>query len=445
MAVSEAHHCTMLETEGYGMNFWTPQSQVFWYLKQTPEPACHENVSADVAIIGGGMAGLSAAHAFHKRGKKVVVLEQYYCGSGATGKSSGFITPNAELSFTDFSQLYTPEIAHSIWNFIISGVEDIRQNIQQYGFACDYMPSDTLMVANTRGALKQLETEYHNLRKFGYKAELYTQDDLRNQLNSNGYFGGIGYLETFGIDGYAYCQEMKHYLQQHGVMIFEETAVTAINDHCLTTAHAQITADYVVVCTDRWMPELGLLTQDVYHAQNVVMISEPLTDVQVKAIFPQKNLLVWDSDLLYNYFRLTTNKQLLLGGGNFLTLYASKPTYEPTHTIKRLARYFDAKFPGLNIQFKQAWPGLIGVSKDIMPLAGRDKERPFLYYATAAAGLPIAAALGRYSAEHLLDGRTDLDSYFSPYRSFRIGGLTQSIIGSKLTFALCHGIQKLLL
>src|SRR5579862_6580521 len=100
------------------MNVWMPQDQVFWYLKRNAIPACHESVTADVAIIGGGMAGLAAAQAFQKKGKKVVLLEQYYCGSGATGKSSGFITPNAELSFTDFAKQYNPEIAHTIWDFI---------------------------------------------------------------------------------------------------------------------------------------------------------------------------------------------------------------------------------------------------------------------------------------------------------------------------------------
>jgi ribulose 1,5-bisphosphate synthetase/thiazole synthase len=83
-------------------NIWPPQDQVFWYLKRGAAKPCRENIQADVAIIGGGMAGLSAAQAFNKKGKKVVVLEQYYCGSGATGKSSGFVTPNAELSLTDF-------------------------------------------------------------------------------------------------------------------------------------------------------------------------------------------------------------------------------------------------------------------------------------------------------------------------------------------------------
>jgi len=70
------------------MNLWLPQDQVAWYLNRKFNSTCHQDLATEVAIIGGGMAGLAAAQAFHKKGKRVTVLEQYYCGAGATGKIS---------------------------------------------------------------------------------------------------------------------------------------------------------------------------------------------------------------------------------------------------------------------------------------------------------------------------------------------------------------------
>ena len=424
------------------MNLWLPQDHVAWQINRKANVTCRQNLTTDVVIIGGGMAGLAAAQAFCNKGKKVVVLEQYYCGSGATGKSSGFVTPNAELSFTDFSKQYNPQTAHQIWDFITSGVEDIRSNILQNNFNCDYALQDTLMVANSKSDLKKLTLEYENLAKFNYKTALYNQDSLRHYIASNSYVGAVGYQETFGINGYLYCQEMKDYLQKLGVVIFEETLVTNILDHVVVTTHAKITADLIVVCTDRFMPELGLLKQQVFHAQTFLMRSEQLMPEQVRAIFPKDNFLVWDSELVYNYFRITPDNRLLLGGGSVLNSYASKPTHDSRYMFKKLTRYFAANFPGLKIEFKQMWPGMMGLSKDIAPIAGRDKDRPFLYYISASAGLPIAAALGRYSAENLIENKQDLDEYFSPYRSFVIQGVAQRILGNKLTFALCNVIKK---
>lgn len=423
-------------------NAWPPQDQVFWYLNRDATMPCHEDMMADVVIIGGGMAGLSAAQAWKKRGKKVVLLEQYYCGSGASGKSSGFITPNAELSFTDFSRRYTTDVAHAIWDFITSGVNDIRTNITQHNFACYYSPQDSLVLANSKHGLKELELEHKNLSHFGYNTAIYNADAVTNYIGSRTYVGGFGYADTFHIKAYAYCQEMKTYLRSQGVLIFEETPVTHIEQHLVRTAHATITADYIVVCTDRFAPELGLLKQDVYHAQTFVMASQQLTDAQVAAIFPNGKRLVWDTDLVYNYYCVTDDNRLLLGGGSVPLTYATYATHESNYMRKKLTHYFNARFAQLDIQFEYMWPGLIGLSKDIAPLAGPDKDNPCIYYIAASAGLPIAAALGRYSAERLLDGKKDLDAYFSPYRDVPISGIVQSILGTKLSFALCNILKK---
>jgi gamma-glutamylputrescine oxidase len=417
---------------------WPPQDQVFWYLKNKPLPTCRTNITTDVAIIGGGMAGLSAAHAFAKRGKKVVLLEQYYCGSGASGKSSGFITPNAEVSFTDFAKKYSKDIAHQIWDFITSGTEDIRSNILDNNFACDYVKQDTLIAANNSSGLKNLQIECDNLSAYGYKTFMSYQDTIQHYINSSEYVGGMVYEDTFGINAYLYCQEMQQFLQNLGVEIYEQTPVTHINNHTLETLHAKINAEHIIVCTDRFMPELGLLTQEVYHAQTFLMVSQVLTDQEIQTIFPKNNYMMWDTDMIYTYLRLTANNRLLLGGGNIWTTFSSQEKHNYKPMIRKLTQYLHKKLPHLRIQFEHMWPGLIGLSKDIIPIAGQDKNKPYIYYIAAAAGLPIAAALGRYSAEHIIDDRTDLDTFFSPYRKFYIGGITQSVLGTKLSFALSN-------
>lgn len=421
---------------------WNPQDQVFWYLKRDQVTACKNDMDVDVVIIGGGIAGLSAAQAWQKRGKKVVLLEQYFCGSGASGKSSGFITPNAELSFTDFSKKYSPESAFLIWNFITQGVEDIRNNILKHNFDCDYSEQNTLILASSLSAMKVLEVEYQNLKSHGYPTKFYNKSQIEKRIASNSYFGGIEYENTFGVNVYKYCQEMKKQLQSLGVMIFEETPATEIHDHTVITPYAKINAEHIVVCTDKFMPELGLLSQDVYHVQTFVMASQVLEPEQIKAIFPDKKFMAWDTELIYNYFRVTADNRLLVGGSDLISTYASQESHNYASIVEQLTKYVTQKFPHLNIQFEQVWPGLIGISKDIIPLAGPDKNKPYMYYVSAAAGLPIAAALGRYSAEHLIDGATELDSYFSPYRKFPVSGLMQSVLGTKVSFALSNLIKK---
>jgi gamma-glutamylputrescine oxidase len=418
------------------------QDQVLWYFQDKKSSLCQMDMQADVVIVGGGMAGLSAAQAWHKRGKKVILLEQFYCGSGATGKSSGFVTPNAELSLTDFNHRYGVDGASTIWKFISQGVEDIRSNIFEHNFVCDYQLQNTLVLANHEKDLKILEIEHNNLAKLGYQTKFYTKESVKNQIGSTDYVGGVAYENTFGINAYDYCQQMKIYLQSVGVLIFEETPVLSIDGHDVITDHAKITGNYIVVATDRFMPDLGLLKQEVYHAQTFVMASEILSDEQVAQIFPDKKLMVWDTDFIYNYFRITGDNRLLLGGGDFSSSYAQQANHDYQPIVTKLVNYFTTKFPEIDINFQYRWPGLMGISKDISPLAGVDKEKPYQFYITAACGLPIAASLGRYSAENLIDGQHNLDDYFSPYRKFPISGISQSILGNKLSFAFSNLIKK---
>jgi glycine/D-amino acid oxidase-like deaminating enzyme len=84
---------------------------------------------------------------------------------------------------------------------------------------------------------------------------------------------------------------------------------------------------------------------------------------------------------------------------------------------------------------------LIGLSKDTAPIIGADALYPHIYYVSCVAGLAIASAMGRYSAQHYLEGRRDMDRYFSYKRSFLIDGIAQKVLGKPLSFALNNAIK----
>lgn len=413
-----------------------PSDYVLWYLQRPITNQLRENISVDVAIVGGGIAGLSAAQEFAKRGKKVALFEQYFCGSGATGKSSGFVTPNAELSCSDFAKKFGMSGAREIWNMINGGVDLIRDNIVSRGLSCGYQDQDTLVLASTQGALKGLLQEHEIVDQLGYKTSMFDQHSVQQFVGSKEYFGGIMYPDTFGMDGYAYCQQMKSILEQQGVLMYEETPVMSVDGHVLQLPHAQVTADFIVMCVDRFLPDLGMQPDDVFQAQTFVMASQVLTSEQIRKIFPSRNLMCWDTQMIYNYFRISSDNRLILGGGDLFSTFAQTETHGYMRIVTKLQDYFKAQFPELDLQFEYRWSGLIGISKDIVPLIGADQKDPYRYYVTASAGLPIAAALGAYSVQSLLDGRRDMEQYFSIHRSFAIGGVAQRVLGKKLSFAL---------
>jgi gamma-glutamylputrescine oxidase len=415
------------------------QDQVFWYLsgKDVATPLMHD-ISTEVVVVGGGMAGLTVAQEFHNKGCKVVLIEKTFCGAGASGKSSGFITPDSELSLFELMRCFGEETGKKLWKLIGSGVDIIETNIKKNHLECDYQKQDTLILANNARAFKNdIQKEYTTRKQAGYDSILYTHEGVHDVVGSDGYKGGISYGGTFGIHAYKYCSGMKKVLQEAGVQIYEETPAISIHNNVVKTPHATIKADHIIVCTDHFEPAASLLWDSVYHVQTFLMMSQPLSEGQVKKIFPTKRFMVWDTDMVYQYFRLTGDNRLMLGGSDLLYTYANE-SHNNNRVAKKLMRYFHRKFPNVTVEFEYIWPGIIGISKDVFPVAGLSVNMPSVYYIAGACGLPFAAALGAHCVDRIINNNTEFDEYFSPYRKFVIGSTMQRLLGTRLTFALSN-------
>ena len=420
------------------------KGQVYWYSLKDPKPenGLEGNLETDVLIIGGGMAGLSSAQKLREAGREVTIVERDFCGAGASGKTSGFITPDSEIELSSLLDTYGPEKAKRIWEFVISGVENIRANITRHNISCDYQIQDSLFIANNPSGFKNVKGEYEARTELDYKSTLYDKDKVKEVIGSEKYAGAVRYPDTFGMNSYLYCQSMKDVLRKTGVAIYENTLVENISGQEVHTSRGSIKANHIVVCADRFIPDLGVLEKEIYHVQTFLGITEPLSTEQVKKIFPESLMMVWDTDLVYNYFRVTGDNRLLIGGGDVFYTYAGKVSSNTARFEKRLKGYIENKFPGINIKMQYIWPGMLGVSKDLLPIIGEDKRNNKVFYVGAATGLPWAAALGRYAAERILDGRDEFDRDFSPERKFVIGRRLQSILRNPPTYALSHGIAK---
>lgn len=304
---------------------------------------------------------------------------------------------------------------------------------------CDYQKQDTLVVSNNYHAFKnEIIPEHESRLLLNYDSTLYNKENLSSVLATDKYTGGVLYSDSFGIQGYKYCQGMKDVLINQGVKIYEESPAIKISGNQVETPSGDITADHIILCMDRFVPDLGKLTHEIYHAQTFLLLSSRLTEQEIKAIFPDRPLMVWDTDLIYQYYRLNGDNRLMLGGANLIYTYSKNEKHNNTLIYNKLTRYIKNKFPKLNLTFEYIWPGLIGIAKDIIPIVGRDKNESQIYYACAGAGLPWSAGIGKYAAESIVDKRDDLDKYFSPDRKFAVGRIPQFFIGTKAAFALSN-------
>jgi gamma-glutamylputrescine oxidase len=418
---------------------------VFWFDRRVEAlPPLRQTIRADVVVVGGGMMGLMCARTLSARKQRVCILEADTCGGGASGRSSGLITPDSELELGDLVRGFGSELGPWLWDFASDGVNAIRQAVSEDQIACDFQPHEALFIAATSAGAKLIADEFSARQRFGYPCTHYSKDQLPGIVGSSAYFGALRFGGTFSIDGYRCCAGLRRRLLDNGVRIFEKSAATRITESGVETSAGSVQAPSVVVCTDRLLPELGLAKREIYHAQTFLAISECLPDSDVDRLFPRKPFMVWDTDLFYKYFRLTGDRRLLIGGSTLADTYVRREKHQPERVERRLTKYLAERFPGLRLRFAACWPGLIGITKDFAPIVGPHPRFPSVHFAGGAAGLPWAAALGRYLAERILDGRTDLEDVLSVNRSFPVGPHLQAAIGAPAAFAASHGILKFL-
>jgi gamma-glutamylputrescine oxidase len=418
------------------------KSRVHWYAR-TPKQApirLEGRIEADVVVVGGGMTGLSAAEWLRDQaGREVVLLESTFCGGGATGRSSGFITPDSELQVTDLVRRFGASEARRLWMAALAACEHIHGNVERYGIACDLVKADCLYLGAGRRGLNAVKDEHASRERLGLDSRLYLKDALRAVLDSGRYTGGVRYGRTFAIDPHAYARGMRTVLLGHGVRIFEDTPAVSVARGRVETAHGSVSAPHVLVCLDRFAPELGP-TRDTWHAQTFLIVSEPLDSGLRESLFPDGPMLAWDTDLIYQYFRLTGDGRLLVGGGTLRETYG--PVRDDSRTPRRLERFIRKTFPALaEVRFASTWPGLIGVTRDLLPLAGRSRHDPDQLQAVCAAGLPWSVLAGQAAARAVTGASTDLDAHFSPARHFDLAGVA-SILPMPLSFALSHLFNK---
>lgn len=418
---------------------------VYWYKTKTvPGAPLRGTTTSDVVVVGGGMAGLTCAQALASRGVEVTVLERDFCGAGASGKSSGFITPDSELGLSDLVGRFGDARGTSLWEFAKSGIERIRGAIAAHEIDCDYQVQDSIFVARSARAYRTLVEREHQVQtSLGYQTTLYDRASIQTVVRSPRYYGGIRSSGTFGIDAYRYCRALKNALERQGVRICEGTPAMRFTRAGVETPHGAVSARAIAVFTDSDLPALGLAAPAVYGVRATLSISQPLAEDEIRSVFPGNNLMVWDTDLVYQYFRVTGERRLLIGAGDVGSLYVQSAAASRRRIVRKQLRYLASHFPSLRAVFEHTWSGVIGVSKDFAPVVGRHPADGRVYFAGAAAGLPWAAALGEYIADKITGGRDELDELLSPQRTFVVSPRLQRIVGKPLGFAVSHGLAKL--
>ena len=411
-------------------------------------PPLTRDIKCDVLIVGGGFSGVSAAAEFLRKGLSVVLIEKNIIGGRSSGRSAGFLTHDSELELHQLVRRSGTQAAAEIWEAPCRGIDRLVETIKKHDIECGLIKQDSLFLGLGSGGREAVAEELECRQDVGFSDQkTYDEAQLKQILGAQGYTAGIRYGGTYGVNPLACLQGIKDLLIENGMQVFESTAMERLEDHTAYTHAGSVTADNIIVAVDKLSPSISPLADEVFHAQTFLSVTEPLTDKEVRILFPSgEQMQCWDSQLVYTYFRLTADNRLLLGGGSAITTFL-KDAFNNPRIIRKVIKDFRSHFPELaDLSFMQFWPGQIDVTRDLLPVIARPPGHEHVRFILGCVGIPWATFCGSFAARNVL-GEADEDyekyfNYFSNERHFALPSSLGNVVGKPILFSMANSWAK---
>jgi len=401
------------------------------------QPQLRSDVQADVVVIGGGYAGLSAALHAAEAGFSVVLLEARQIGWGASGRNGGQMIPGLRWSAVDLAEKFGEDRARKLLGIANTAGDLVRSRIARHGIACDLRDGHFLAAAKP-AHLEDMRRELALLQRLlGYdSARIVERGEVGRYVASETYHGG--YFDAAGghLHPLNYALGLAGAALAAGVRIFEHSAAVSL-DHgtpvIAVTGGGRVTAKFAVMACDVEMgtlePPLGRMTMPVAN-YNVGTV--PLDPLLAASLIPS-GAAIADSRFVLNYYRLSADKRLIFGGGE---KYSPAP---PPDIAGFVRPYLENVFPQLaGIGIDYSWGGLVGVSLNRLPQFGRIGNS-FYAHGWSGHGVLLTALAGQMIAEAMQGTAERFDLFANlPGRPFPGGPLLRHplYVAGMLWFAL---------
>jgi glycine/D-amino acid oxidase-like deaminating enzyme len=354
----------------------------------------------DVAIVGGGIAGATAAYWLSRRQKlKTIIVEQQTAGAGATGRSAGFIMRGIFAYYNQAVKTYGRETAKYIFQFNEETLAHIKDFASERGNHFDYDPCGSYLLACSIDELSDLTESAQLMQEDGFACEYLKEDPIDRD-----FYGAIHNAGDAAINP---AKLVHALIDASSTTVIEREQVFEIQSNAdgvtLRTPNYIVHAGKVLLCTNAYTPLIERwFTDKLKPVRGQIMVTKPVGKQVVDKLCY--------ANYGYEYFRMLPDGRFLLGGCREPFKNEETGTYADMVTQpvqKALQNYLRDRFPdvaGTSIEFR--WSGLMAFTFDGLPLLGELPPLPNVYFAAGCDGhgLGYSFSLSKLLVDLALDG-----------------------------------------
>jgi len=379
--------------------------------RPAPLAALAGRVTADVCIVGGGFAGLSAALELRARGYTVALLEAQTAGWGASGRNGGQAIVGFASDAATEAQ-FAPDDARRAWHMTVEALALLRQRIATHAIDCDFVPGYLSLAVGVRKARELARATESLERRYGYTMQTVAAARVGDWIASTRFHLGAFDAQSGHLHPLKYCLGLARAALASGVQMFEGSPVVAIERGArpvVRTLRGEVACDFVVLAGNVYLDQFGKavapeINQRIMPVGTYIIATEPMDEARADALIRQR-AAVCDTNFALDYFRPTADHRMLFGGR------VSYSGATPFKLMASMRARMLAVFPQLaDLAVPHAWGGFVDITMNRGPDFGRLGSNIYYLQGFSGHGLALTGMAGKLVAEAIAGqaGRFDL-------------------------------------
>jgi glycine/D-amino acid oxidase-like deaminating enzyme len=411
-------------------NYWLTTAEF-----PTLDPSCPIPDVVDVAVIGAGFTGLSAARTLSRRGAKVAVLESETIGWGASSRNGGMVLTGMKLSVNKLISRYGRERTRRMYAASLASIDCVERIIEEEKIDCNFSRCGHLEVACKRKHFDDYARQAEVIaREFNHTLRVVQKQELSSEIGSTIYYGGMVDEVSAGVNPARYVAGLARAAMKAGAEICEHSRVRTIQRESrqgeagwkLHTSRGDLWAREVFVATSGYTGNVTpALQKKLIPIGSFIITTEVLPETLSRELSP-RNRMIYDSKNYLYYYRLTPDRRMLFGGRAAFFPETDRTVRKSAEILRR--GMIDV-YPQLSdVKIDYVWGGTLDFAFDIMPHAG---QLDGIYYAVGYAGHGVGMATyqGQKMAELIAGDKPE-----NPFAGIPFPGAPFGLYGGKPWF-----------